>query len=73
MTLGPWVIGTKKIMDNKLDWNQSVYIPVPGHFFTLKVEILNMLADGWFREHSRENVIDSFEIRIPDINKEPFK
>lgn len=46
---------------------------MPGHFFTLKVEILNVLADGWFREHSKENVIDSYEIRLPDINKEPFQ
>lgn len=73
LTLGPWVIGTRKIMDTKLEWNQSVYMPVPGHFFSLKIEILNVLSDGWFREHSRENVIDSFEIRIPDINKEPFQ
>ena len=46
---------------------------MPGHFFTLKVEILNVLADGWFREHSKENVIDSYEIRLPDINKAPFQ
>ena len=45
---------------------------MPGHFFTLKIEVLNVLSDGWFREHSRENVIASYEVRLPDINKEPF-
>lgn len=30
------------------------------------------MNDGWFREHKKEQVIATFEIRIPDIDKEPF-
>ena len=26
-----------------------------------------------FLEHSQENLIDSYEIRLPDINKVPFQ
>ena len=32
-----------------------------------------MTADGWLREHFKEHVVASYDIRIPDINKEPFK
>ena len=31
-----------------------------------------MLNDGWFREHVKETVIASFDIRLPDIDKAPF-
>jgi hypothetical protein len=30
------------------------------------------MADGWFREHYKEAVLASYDIRIPDIDKEPF-
>lgn len=43
-----------------------------NHFNTLRVEVLNMLNDGWFREHVKETVIASFDIRLPDIDKAPF-
>jgi hypothetical protein len=32
-----------------------------------------MHADGWLREHFKESVLATYEIRIPDLNKEPFK
>jgi hypothetical protein len=48
-------------------------MPVANHFFTLKIEVINLTADGWLREHFKEHLITSFEIRVPDINKEPFK
>lgn len=31
-----------------------------------------MENDGWFREHMKEQVIATFEIRLPDVGKEPF-
>ena len=43
-----------------------------NHFNTLKIEIINLLNDGWFREHVREQIIASFDIRLTDIDKEPF-
>lgn len=72
ISLQPWVLMTKKIMDWKLDFNQTFYIPVANHFFTLKIEILNLHSDGWLTEHFKEHVIASYQIRIPDINKAPF-
>ena len=56
----------------KLDFNQTFYIPAPNNFSTLKIEVLNLQSDGWFKEHFKENLIASYEIRLPDINKEPF-
>ena len=48
-------------------------MPVANHFFTIKAEVINMHADGWLREHFKETVLSTYEIRIPDLNKEPFK
>jgi hypothetical protein len=38
----------------------------------LKIEIINLLNDGWFREHVKEQVIATYDIRLTDIDKEPF-
>ena len=43
-----------------------------NHFNTLRIEILNLLNDGWFREHVKEQVVASFDMRLTDIDKEPF-
>jgi len=56
-----------------MDFNQSFYLPLANHFFTIKVEVINLHADGWLREHFKESVLASYDIRIPDLNKEPFK
>ena len=72
LTLGPWQLSTRRIMMEKLDFNQTFYIPAPNNFSTLKIEVLNLQSDGWFKEHFKENLIASYEIRLPDINKEPF-
>jgi hypothetical protein len=50
-----------------------MFIPIANNFFTLKVDIINVTADGWLREHFKEHIIASFDIRIPDLKKEPFK
>ncbi len=71
-TLQPWVVETKKCIDGKMDFNQTFYLPVANHFFTIKAEVINMHADGWLREHFKESILYTFEIRIPDLNKEPF-
>lgn len=60
-------------MEGITEFGQSFYLPVANHFFTLKVEVINLHADGWVRAHFKESVIASYEIRIPDLNKEPFK
>ena len=72
ITCNPFVLNTRKILDAGLNFKQWFFIPVHNHFNTLKIEIINMLNDGWFREHVKECVIASFEIRLPDIDKEPF-
>lgn len=41
-------------------------------FNTLKVEVVNSLNDGWLRNHVKDVVIAQFDIRLPDIDKEPF-
>jgi len=38
----------------------------------LKVEVINVESVGFFRENFKEHVLDSFEIRLPDLNKDPF-
>ena len=38
----------------------------------IRIEIMNLQNDGWFRDHMKEQVIASFDIRLPDIDKEPF-
>ena len=59
-------------MDCKYDFKQGFYIPVASHFFTLKIELINMESVGFFRENFKEHVLETYNIRIPDINKEPF-
>ena len=39
---------------------------------TIKLVVINLQSDGWFKEHFKENVVAAYEIRLPDINKEPF-
>ena len=34
--------------------------------------MINLLNDGWLREHLKEHVIASFEIRLTDIDKSSF-
>jgi hypothetical protein len=72
ISLGAWQVQSKRIINDKLDWNQTFYIPTPSHFATLRVEVINLQSDGWFKEHFKENVIATYDIRLPDINKEPF-
>lgn len=38
----------------------------------MKIEVINMENDGWFREHMKEQVISTFDIRLPDVGKYPF-
>ena len=72
-SLQPWVVETKKLMEQgKMDFNQNVYLPIANHFFTLKIEVINLHADGWLRGNFKEVVLQTYEIRIPDLNKEPF-
>jgi hypothetical protein len=63
---------SRRILDNNLDFNQRFYIPVHNPFNTLKVDIINIVNDGILRDHKKENLIASYEIRLPDIDKEPF-
>ena len=65
-------MNSRKITDSQLDYRQKFFIPVHNHFNTLKIEVINMLNDGWFREHVKETIIASFDIRLPDIDKDPF-
>ena len=60
-------------MDHRFDFNQTFYIPVANNFFTIKFEIVNLSSDGWLREHFSEHVIASYEIRLPDLDRDPFE
>ena len=73
VSVQPWSLSTKRIMDSKFEFKQGFYIPVANHFFTLKIEIINLESVGFFRENFKEHVIESYEIRLADINKEPFQ
>ena len=72
MSVQPWTLQTKTIKDSKLDFKQGFYIPIANHFFTLKIELINMESVGFFRENLKEHVIETYEIRLSDINKDPF-
>jgi hypothetical protein len=63
---------SRRILDNNLDFNQRFYIPVHNPFNTLKVDIINIVNDGILRDHKKEYLIASYEMRLPDIDKEPF-
>jgi len=67
------VVETKKCMETKIDFNQSVYLPLANHFFTIKIEVISLHADGWLRDRFKESILQTYEIRIPDLNKEPFE
>ena len=58
--------------DNKFDFQQGFYVPIANHFFTLKIEVINLESGGVFSSKLKEHVLDSYEIRLPDIHKEPF-
>jgi len=72
LSLGAWQVQSKRIINEKLEWNQTFYLPIPHNFATLRVEVINLQSDGWFKEHYRENLVACYDIRLPDINKEPF-
>ena len=63
---------SRKILDANLDFQQRFYIPVHNPFNTLKIDIITMINDGWLKDHVKENLIASYEIRLPDIDKAPF-
>ena len=44
-----------------------------SHFFTLKIELINLESVGFFSEKHKEHVLETYEIRIADINKDPFQ
>ena len=60
-------------MDTKFEFNQGFYIPIASHFFTLRIEIINVESVGFFRENFKEHVLESYFIRLPDLNKKPFQ
>jgi len=72
VSVSPWSLCTKRISDNKYDFKQGFYIPVASHFFTLKVDLINMESVGFFRENFKEHILESYEIRLADLNKEPL-
>jgi hypothetical protein len=41
VSLTPWQFKTKKIMDSRLDFFQSFYVPVANNWFTIKVDLIN--------------------------------
>ena len=69
----PWALQTKVSKDGKHDFKQGFYIPVASHFFTLKIELINLESVGFFSEKHKEHVLETYEIRIADINKDPFQ
>ena len=73
VSVQPWQLCTKRISDNKYDFKQGFYIPVASHFFTLKVDLINMESVGFFRENFKEHILESYEIRLADLNKEPLE
>ena len=38
----------------------------------LKIDILTIINDGWLKDHVKETLIATYEIRLPDIDKAPF-
>ena len=73
LSVQPWTLCTKRIIDNKFEFKQGFYIPVANHFFTLKIELVNLESVGFFKETFKEHILESYEIRLPDINKDPFQ
>ena len=72
LTCNPFVVSSRKVLDSQYEFHQRFFIPVHNHFNTLRVEVINQINDGWLRDHIKEQVIATFDIRLPDIDKEPF-
>lgn len=72
LSFNPFVMQTKNVTDQHLRFKQNFYLPVHNHFNTLKIEIFNSLNDGWLRDHVKDSLIGSYEVRMPDIDKAPF-
>lgn len=41
-SLQPWQFKTKKIMDSKLEFGQTYFVPLANNWFTLKIEVINL-------------------------------
>lgn len=57
LTLQPWILESKKCCEQKTEFNQSFYLPVANHFFTLKIEVINIHADGWLSTNFKEAIL----------------
>lgn len=42
ISIGPWVVQTKRVLNEKLDFNQTFFVPIPHSFATLKLEVINL-------------------------------
>lgn len=60
-------------MEKNTEFNQSFYLPVANHFFTIKIEVINTHVSGVISSKVKESVIASYEIRIPDLHSDPFQ
>ena len=63
---------TRKSLDSRYVFNQGFYIPVPHCFITVKIEVIQMESVGWLSRQFREHILESFDFRLPDVNKDPF-
>ena len=72
LTCDPYVVETAKILKPNLNFDSKFYIPLHNYFSKLKIEIFNLHSDGWFTMHTKDQLIESYEIKIPYIDKEPF-
>lgn len=49
------------------------FIPIHNKFEIIKIEIINVVSEGWFTDSKKRDVIASFEIPIPDLHDPMFE
>lgn len=72
ISLTPWQFKTKRILDQKFDFNQTMFIPVANNWFSIRIELMNFQTEGWLIENKIEKCLVSYDIRICDLHKPPF-
>jgi len=68
----PYSVKTRNLHENEDKFEQVFYLPVNNHFNTLKIELMVQVQAGWFSDSRKDVAVISWEIRVPDIEYEPF-
>ena len=74
ITVAPYTLSSLRIIKScHYEYNQLFFIPIHNKFEIIKIEIINVVSEGWFTDSKKRDVIASFEIPIPDLHDPMFE